>query len=167
MLREEEPGNGFAIAAGSLETELLVGKLGVVVLATGRSIGTIGKRFIGTILDTRSSRSLQRPAEVVLGNGGLDGSSDVFGVAAGTGLVPVPCVDPAPPVAGTPGLNVEEGGGGKEGATDEAGSRAAPLVGGRTKPLVLGWVALGNEAPDCKLVAGASPGVDALGCAGK
>lgn len=109
--RVADPGNGLAIAAGSLGNERLVGYAGGL-LDEGRSIGTIGSRFIGTIFATRSSRSLQRLAEEVLVPGeacaaGVLGISDVLGVA---------------------------GGGGKDGATVEAGSSVAPL-GGRTNPL--------------------------------
>jgi hypothetical protein len=88
----------------------------------GRSIGTMGSRFIGTIFVTLSSRSLQSPAEEVLGIAGLLGMFEVLGY---TGAV---------------GFNGATGGGGKVGAID-AGSRVAPL-GGRTRPLDAGAVAL-------------------------
>jgi hypothetical protein len=114
---DAEPGKGLAIAAGSFETERLVGYVGAR-LVLGRSIGTIGSRFIGTIFETRSSRSLQRPAEDVLG------INEVFGDVGAVGVE---------------GLM---GGGGRVGAID-AGSSVAPLLGGRTSPLlVAGAVAL-------------------------
>jgi hypothetical protein len=88
------------------------------MLELGRSIGTIGTRFIGTIFETRSSRSLQRPAEEVLG------INEVLGEA------------------GADGFTGFIGGGGKVGAID-AGSSVAPLLGGSTSPLLLaGPVAL-------------------------
>jgi len=114
---DAEPGKGLAIAAGSFETERLVGYVGAM-FELGRSIGTIGSRFIGTILETRSSRSLQRPADEVLG------INEVFGVD------------------GAVGVEGFIGGGGRVGAID-AGSSVAPLLGGRTSPLlVAGAVAL-------------------------
>jgi hypothetical protein len=85
-------------------------------------MGTTGSRFMGTILETRSSRSLQRPAEEVLGAVVLLGINDVLGV---DGVV---------------------GGGGNEGATAEAGSSVA-LLGGRTRPLVALGIELGCERP--------------------
>ena len=119
---DAEPGKGLAIAAGSFETERLVGYVGAM-FELGRSIGTIGSRFIGTILETRSSRSLQRPADEVLG------ISEVFGVVGPVGFEGKV-------------LEGDIGGGGNVGAID-AGSSVAPLLGGRTSPLlVAGAVAL-------------------------
>jgi hypothetical protein len=69
----------------------------------GRSIGTIGSRVIGDIFATRSSRSLQSPAEEVEG-------AALVGGALGDGTL---------------------GGGGQVGARAASGSSVAPL-GGRT-----------------------------------
>lgn len=90
-------------------------------MATGRSIGTIGSRVIGDIFATRSSRSLQSPAEEVVG-------AALGGAALGDGTL---------------------GGGGQVGARAASGSSVAPL-GGRTgfgfeDP---GRVEPGREAPD-------------------
>ena len=69
----------------------------------GRSIGTIGSRVIGDIFATRSSRSLQSPAEEVVG-------AALGGVTLGGATL---------------------GGGGQVGARAASGSSVAPL-GGRT-----------------------------------
>ena len=71
-------------------------------MATGRSMGTKGRRVIGDIFATRSSRSVQSPAEEVVGAALFDG------VLGGATL-----------------------GGGQVGARAASGSSVAPL-GGRT-----------------------------------
>lgn len=79
---------------------------------------------MGTIFATRSSRSLQSPAEDVLGKTGLLGSTGLLGISEVLGVV------------GAVGLNGAPGeaddGGGSEGATAEAGSKVAPLGGSTT-----------------------------------
>ena len=76
-------------------------------MATGRSMGTIGRRVIGDIFATRSSRSVQNPAEEVVGAALVDGAL-VDGALGGATL-----------------------GGGQVGARAASGSSVAPL-GGRT-----------------------------------
>lgn len=70
-------------------------------------MGTIGRRVIGDIFATRSSRSVQRPAEEVVGAAVVDGAP-VDGALGGATL-----------------------GGGQVGARAASGSSVAPL-GGRT-----------------------------------
>ena len=76
-------------------------------MATGRSMGTIGRRVIGDIFATRSSRSDQSPAEEVVGAALVDGALG-DGALGGATL-----------------------GGGQVGARAASGSSVAPL-GGRT-----------------------------------
>ena len=87
-------------------------------MAKGRSIGTIGSRVIGDIFATRSSRSLQSPAEEVEG-------AALVGGALGDGTL---------------------GGGGQVGARAASGSSVAPLggLGGRTG---FGFEDPGREEP--------------------
>ena len=93
-------------------------------MATGRSMGTIGRRVIGDIFATRSSRSVQRPAEEVVGAAVVDGAP-VDGALGGATL-----------------------GGGQVGARAASGSSVAPL-GGRTGFVVeeLGTEDPGREDP--------------------
>jgi hypothetical protein len=86
----------------------------------GRSIGTIGSRVIGDIFATRSSRSLQSPAEEVVG-AALVGGALGDGTLGGATL----------------------GGGGQVGARAASGSSVAPL-GGRTG---FGFEDPGREEP--------------------
>lgn len=89
----------------------------------GRSIGTIGSRVIGDIFATRSSRSLQSPAEEVEG-AALVGGALGDGTLGGATL----------------------GGGGQVGARAASGSSVAPLggLGGRTG---FGFEDPGREEP--------------------
>ena len=82
----------------------------------GRSIGTIGSRVIGDIFATRSSRSLQSPAEEVEG-------AALVGGALGDGTLGGATLGGATLV-----------GGGQVGARAASGSSVAPLggLGGRT-----------------------------------
>ena len=93
-------------------------------MATGRSMGTIGRRVIGDIFATRSSRSVQSPAEEVVGAALVDGAL-VDGALGGATL-----------------------GGGQVGARAASGSSVAPL-GGRTGFVVeeLGTEDPGREDP--------------------
>jgi len=93
-------------------------------LATGRSMGTIGRRVIGDIFATRSSRSVQRPADEVVGAALVDGALG-DGALGGATL-----------------------GGGQVGARAASGSSVAPL-GGRTGFVVeeLGTEDPGREDP--------------------
>jgi hypothetical protein len=87
-------------------------------------MGTIGRRVIGDIFATRSSRSVQRPAEEVVGAAVVDGAP-VDGALGGATL-----------------------GGGQVGARAASGSSVAPL-GGRTGFVVeeLGTEDPGREDP--------------------
>ena len=87
----------------------------------GRSIGTIGSRVIGDIFATRSSRSLQSPAEEVEG-------AALVGGALGDGTLGDGTLGD-----GTLG-GATLGGGGQVGARAASGSSVAPLggLGGRT-----------------------------------
>lgn len=93
-------------------------------MATGRSMGTIGRRVIGDIFATRSSRSDQSPAEEVVGAALVDGALG-DGALGGATL-----------------------GGGQVGARAASGSSVAPL-GGRTGFVVeeLGTEDPGREDP--------------------
>ena len=91
----------------------------------GRSIGTIGSRVIGDIFATRSSRSLQSPAEEVEG-------AALVGGALGDGTLGGATLGGATLV-----------GGGQVGARAASGSSVAPL-GGRTG---FGFEDPGREEP--------------------